>query len=310
MRIPATIAGYAMRYHGRWEHTPGFYSVPYLPLIKVRNTRLIDLNLRDGFYVHVGNLMLVDQQEYRRRLQELHVSEKRSDYFVCEPPDTSFWEGDWVRVRDGVGMNDRNLPISDPARKNAFMISSLDFTLNEKKYDHKMKQFKETSFLYFHTPEVSPLYRITDCFRMGPAYPVWHPEELELVERGNILKETHGEPLTFSTLEEETFFLCATRKMSYVAPPAEHKQQLFYRSSLVPWKNQEVARAAVLEGAGHGIRYHFEMVDWSGDEWWEVISFHDEELGIRVREATRNGFVIPSYSWIEEQKGKQSRAQS
>jgi|GEM_PF-5497970 len=298
--LPATIAGFATTHAGRWNPKPGFYYTPSLPFIKLRNQPPRG-EYAKGFYLPARSLMLVDQGEYRRRLNELHVHGTHPDYFFCDVPDTSFWEGDWVRVRDGVDVADRSLPPPDDTRRGASMISSLDFSLNEVQYGKNPKG-RYLWFLSF--PRKTPTYHLTDCFSMGPAYPRWSDTELELVERGNIWREAHGELFKFSTLEEETFFLCAIDKISTIEPPPEHQGRRFFRSSPASWKNEEVARAAVVGGTGHGIRYHFEMVDWSADEWWEVISFHDEALGMRVREATRSGFVIPSYSWIEDQKKK------
>lgn len=289
--LQAKVVGYALEHVGRWQARekrvrPGFHHSPYFPQLRFpREGRgFLPLGVEET-YIHFSGVMLVDQKEYRRRLAELHEAcERRErinpDYFVCELPETSFWEGDWVRVRDGVGAGKRRLPAGE-----AFMISGMDYRLDMMRPASEPPP-EEKPFCYLQSPQQTPRYQLADRFLMnGGSY--WNAEELELVARGNFWRQANGEPLAFMGLDEEAFFFCESGACEII----EHRNSC----------DLATAVARLKETNGHGLRYENEFIDWGSHQWWEIVRFKDENLGRRVREATlKDGFVIPGCAWIEE----------
>ena len=103
-------------------------------------------------------------------------------------------------------------------------------------------------------------------------------ENCELIERGNCWKEENGEPLVFSSLEDEANYASQRRRYTEVRNPIYGN----YR-----WDNKEQQLDALEKRIGHGL--HGSNTPMIGASV-SVIKFHDETLGEKVRQFTLKNF--------------------
>lgn len=164
------------------------------------NRSWVKLKLEDGclHHEHSDRLKLSDQVEYKRRVKEWQESAPKHWYqqeeFIRELPETPFWEGDKVRVRARTALDviTREMPPEhDPE---IFVVTRIDFNqLNKYIVTARGKRGKY------------PAYEISD--KLGAGWNTSASEDnMELVERGNVWKFYHGEPLNFENLREEASF--------------------------------------------------------------------------------------------------------
>jgi hypothetical protein len=106
------------------------------------------------------------------------------------------------------------------------------------------------------------------------------PEELQLLERGNVWREAHGESLVFGSLDEEVGFACNMGRAPEVRNPA---------NNLYSWTLDEVIQAIkddIVDGFTNGTAL------FSDKSRISARRFQDRELGERVRAETVKGFDI------------------
>ena len=106
------------------------------------------------------------------------------------------------------------------------------------------------------------------------------PSELVLLERGNVWREAHGEPLIFSSFEEEIDFANGMGRSDSVRNP---------RHGLYSWTLEEVLEA-IKDGQVDG--FTNPTTPFSGTRRINATRFHDRNLGERVRQETMNGFSM------------------
>lgn len=187
--------------------------------------------------------------------------------FLRDLPETMFWEGDLVRLKDWKNIKEPGFaPGSFQRHPDAYTVGSISWIRNR-------GDITETFDAY-------PKYTLEDRFYLKSAS-AYMDFQMELVERGNVWRLAHGEQPIFEDLAEEAIFHLLTRRTKIIKRT---------------FGGHEVARN-VLEGQsrGHGLRYWYEFEGWSSDYGFEVIEFQDEDLAARLRKATlEEGFLIPS----------------
>lgn len=122
-----------------------------------------------------------------------------------------------------------------------------------------------------------PVYRCAATPRSGYTY--YREADLKLVERGDVWKRAHGEPPVFAGVAEESEFHLAVGEYVEVRNPA---------NGLFRWSLEE-ALDAISDGSAHGFTMGGKMPVLGGGHI-NVIRFHDEEVGDRVRAHTLAGF--------------------
>lgn len=164
--------------------------------------------------------------------------------FLRELPETAFWEGDKVR-HCGVEV---------------------------------VVQYIEYQCIGARRTDGSPM----------PIYSVKYPagysriagdDELTLVERGNLWKHYHGEPVSFSSLEEECIFNAMIGLEEELRNPA---------TGNYAWTKDQVLEA-IRSGAAHGMKMSSGFFGTTPSPY--AVRFKNEELGRRVAEATLAGFA-------------------
>lgn len=232
----------------------------------------VKLKLEDG-KEHTewsSRLTLLDQKEYKKRETAFHKNVKENpDYFrkrefIRDLPETPFWEGDKVKVRDQFGNLKHN-------NGDIFTIIRID-------YNH-LDQKRNDGSEY-------PAYNISDSFEAG-----WHrsasAEEINLVVRGNVWKYYHNEPIKFADLREEANFATRLGLCKEVRNPA---------NKLYSWTLEEVLQA-IRDGIVHG----FTMSSiFGGSPRINAQFFVNEELGKRVAASTLEGFITVGVNFIKQ----------
>lgn len=112
-------------------------------------------------------------------------------------------------------------------------------------------------------------------------------EDVSLISRGNVWKRAHGEPVTFSSLAEESEFARITGNTVEMPNPATDKRL---------WTVDE-ALTAIRDGVAHGIVAAPEShsaLHAATILHVNAIRFRDEALGARVAAATLKGFPQPA----------------
>jgi hypothetical protein len=109
------------------------------------------------------------------------------------------------------------------------------------------------------------------------------PDELTLLERGNVWKEHHGEHLVFHSIEEEARYATAMGRAPEVRNP---------KDNLYNWTLDEVLDAIrndIVDGFTNG------TMMFSDRRKISAMRFKDRNLGERVRQQTLKGFdLIPA----------------
>lgn len=265
----AEVIGFSEKINGRinnFGHKPGVYV----------NRFRTKLKLKDGkeYFEYTNVLKLVDQEEYKRRIEERERKGKKPEKeFSRNLPDTKFWEGDHVLVYDysvsrrnrhGLSIETynmlRNILIKDKEPPRPLMIVGI-------KWHWKEKWEPWT-------------YRVSNDFFAGLCEYVEEPK-IELVKRGNVWKYFHGEKPQFKDIKEEANFFKLLGHYEEIRNPA---------NNLYSWTKEEV-----LNGIKQGIVDSFSIeASLIGFERMNVIAirFKDRELGKRVRKATVKGFRL------------------
>lgn len=241
-------------YHGRLNQcglAPGVYL----------NRFYADIVLPDGteHVAHTAHLVLADQVELSRRESELksHAADRN---FVRPLPETPFWEGDIVRVTGSTRfvVVVAQFPMN---QRDVFVVSNIDYS-NLSTITNGIRY---------------PVYSISDkipaewfCFA-GEG-------QMELLERGNVWKFYHDEPLTFADLKEEATFHRLIGQVSEVRNP---------NSNRYSWTLDD-ALAAIRSGIAHGISIGTGL--FSGQSVTRLYLYNDETVGKKVAEATLAGF--------------------
>jgi hypothetical protein len=203
---------------------------------------------------------LADKAEYKRRLDAYHaIKDKPFGYGenvikVGELPETKFYELDIVRILNGFeDMTDRGY---------GARIAAVEWGWK-----------KEDGLSVYRVEWID---KNGEYARAGHTY--MNDSQLELVERGNVWKEFHGEPLIFKDLREEIAFAQGMGRYKEVRNPA---------SNLFSWTGRE-AIEAVRDGIADGFSLAGAFLGVPPRP--SLHKFEDRDLGERVRQATIAGF--------------------
>ncbi len=288
-----------------WRRAAGIYLDQEWPFVRF-GTAIIR-------HIRADSLELLDADEYNRRLERsrlvYHYPGQMHGAFVSDLPDTEFWEGDIVRVKEYNSPPKRKEVKNDsiPGISNAYMVCHLDY-----------RDIAEGTAGITESLDNPPKLGIGDRFTRHWEGRFYH-FQLELVERGNFWRRAHGEPLVFKDLAEESFFAWLSGETEAVPVPPkplitswsdQYHEELLSRLSpevraeeKAKWFDLDLALTWVKNGAAHGIQSHqiFEdLYDSRPYVYHSVLRFKNEELGQRVAKATLDGFRVPSKHWDEE----------
>jgi hypothetical protein len=241
----AQVAGFGEMHYGR-TRSYGLEPGVY------RNASWVKVDDGDKEWLeHDGRLTLVDGAEYERREKEWRADDEswlKRKVRLRDLPETKFWEGDHVRCS---------------THPDATIVQRVEYRWGE----------RDGAFTY----------AVSDSMTAG-----WNgyarDDRLELVERGDVWKYYHGEPLTFDSLDDEANFFKLLGHVEDLRNPAH--------DDLYAWTKEE-ALEAIRTGYAHGFSVGTNM--FSGTLRHDVIRYRDEELGARVRQATLAGFgLVPA----------------
>lgn len=174
---------------------------------------------------------------------------------IADLPNTKFWEGDICKIISGDFAfygDERGL----------VRVQSIQWNWDDTPY---------------HVEWVHPV--TLEYASRGSTY--LKDANLELVQRGNVWREAHGEPLIFRNIEEEVIYAHNTGRTDEVRNPA---------TGNFAWTKNEVLKA-IEENIGHAfvVSGHPFVFDAGHISVW---SFHDADLATRARKAVLNGFNI------------------
>jgi len=161
--------------------------------------------------------------------------------FIEDLPETPFWEGDKVKVKD------KSFKFEDYP-KDIFII----------RIDYKSLG-KNAKY---------PAYCISPDFYAGSSFTNRSEDELELVERGNVWKFHHGQPLEFKDVGEEAAFF-------YMQGQAEQVKN--------PDGEYIWSKEAVMEAIKKGIVDGFQPAKFG--DGFIALCFKDSNLGKRLSTA-------------------------
>ena len=277
----ATVLGFSEIYYGRINNCclkPGVYvNRAWVKLLfDVSAASFVGVDHGPHHTEYSGRLELTDKDEYERRLAEFRKMQEenpnnwRREEFIRELPETPFWEGDKVRVRARLALTvvtGEMPPEQDPTIFTVIGINfhQLDETIMGKNY---------------------PAYNISDKLGSG-----WHTsaseDDMELVERGNVWKFYHNEPLHFTDIKEEASFFLMLGHYDEARNP---------KTGYYSWTKEEVLEA-IQNGIAHSFslgRGIFEFI-WDPPTRITAYKFRNEELGKRIAQATLSGFgLVPT----------------
>jgi len=202
---------------------------------------------------------MADKEEYNRRFTAYHAIEnKPNDYGenvvrIGDLPETKFWEGDIVKRE-----------FHDSSELNRMRISSIQWHWDK----------DDRGWCY----NVEWVNEDNTYARRGSMY--LHDYELELIERGNVWREAHNQPLYFNNFEEEVTFERLVGRYEEVRNP---------KSKLYSWTKDEVL-IAIKDGIVDG----FSMPEglFGGERKIQTLRLKNRELGEKLRESTLKGFGI------------------
>lgn len=256
----AIVLGFSEIAYGRinnFGYKPGFYV----------NRAWTRVRLEDGHeYSELSmRLELIDQAKYERRLdvwrKRRESGELKRAEFLHDLPDTPFWEGDRVRILR------TKLTPPDESPWEA-VITSIDY-----------RDLGSTTLV--GTPY--PAYKISDKLGAG-----WHTSasgaDMDLVERGNVWKFFHDEPLEFADLSEEATFFQLLGLIDDVRNPA---------TGTYAWTKDE-ALETIKNGIGDAILVSSLRFSFDDPPNISVVKYRDEKLGRRVAAMTLEGFGVTS----------------
>lgn len=244
-----TIVGFneiCYGYINNFGMKPGTYLNKYWPHVKLETGETIQIST-----CHIRHS--VDGLIEERRKAYLQLSEEERRFIengerVGDLPETHFWPGDVVRSSKHNGEK--------------LIIRGIDYTNIDSKC-HNGSQY--------------PFYNISYSF--DDWYTVAREEELELVERGNVWKHYHEEPLEFDTLEEEGRFFKMIGHTTEVRNP---------NNNLYDWTLEEALQAIKDGLADAVIVTNTPLINLPVTS---VIKYNDSKLGRRIAELTLRGFA-------------------
>lgn len=252
------VVGFAKIHYSRIQSfglKPGVYSNKCYPYVKIEGKKELSIG--------TFHLKMVDEREYERRVaawREVGGSGNRmhkEELFLHDLPETKFWEGDTVRIVPRAQFKDDGSVVG--ADNKIMMIVGIE-------YGWRNKGEPRT-------------YRISNDFGAG-----WHTyakeDELVLVERGNVWKYFHNEPLQSKDIQEEANFFKMLGHYEEVRNP---------KTGFYSWTKDEVLeaiRVKIADGFSAGLIPLTDKVSIS------AIRFRDRNLGEKVRQETLKGFNL------------------
>lgn len=254
------------------KKNPGFYEDRRYPLVSFG---------RELFNIHASQLKVVDQSTYNKRvssLLEIYPADTSGpkEKYVASLPDLNIWEGDVVRIRNGAKQPTRASAGYVLGHKNAFLISWLHFPVVLSKQSVRVE-----------SKDAPPIFSLANQFNQDNE-DGWHENELELISRGNIWRQAHGEGFHPNiSPEEKASFLCQSNQVEFIDPPEKGHV----------WSKLFNAMLQVENGLGHGIMRFEDGIGWDSTVWFRVVRFADEGLGNLIKNMTLSeGFLIPHSS--------------
>lgn len=234
-----------------WDEYPEDVDPTHPDIIRVSAT---DLEPADTFF-----------EEYQKRLKDLwpvnlEDGSHNKDFCIIKEgyrldnlertddlPETPFWE------LDIVGHEGRR-----------YVIRSIDYFRwgEEKSHCYLMEEIDEHNVY----------------LRNGSA--TVDPKELILIERGNLWKERHGEPLKFTSLELEIEFEIGMGRAVSLRNPT---------NGLYRWTEEE-ALQAIKDDIADGFKISSGM--FGGSQYITVARFENRVLGEKIRKTTLSGFGL------------------
>lgn len=264
----ATVTGFSTITYGRinnFGYGPGVYV----------NHAWITVKTDDGkeWSEWSGRLTMVDEEEYKRRVavwrEKGGMGCKEYKTKLRDIPETEFYEGDKVACAE----IQNRWEYMEGGSPKYLRIANIHFEyMKEDGTMQKCNDGVTDMPLYDVSPEDS-----TGC------YTSTRPDDLTLIERGNVWKWFHDEPLSFKDLSEEASFYRAIGRTEEVRNPA---------SNNYAWTKDEILDA-IRDGRVHGFSVSgplFGFAQGPEDLHHHAIRFLDEEVGKRVAAATLEGF--------------------
>ncbi len=237
VRTKAEIVAFGHFYCGRMSQS--------IPPGKYRSHSKVKVCFENGYQCVVSSecVCLSDRDEYVDRIAESSVlkeyscSESTMDIFLEDLPDTLFWEGDLVFWRN--------------VQCRIFRIHYEDL---ENRDGSEVK--KPLSYNIF-IKETKKIEKVAEG-------------ELSLVERGDVWKFYHKEPVSFDSLEEEIGFLRSIGRTREVKNPKNGKPD---------WSRKEI-----IEGMKSGLIHNFRVFCGLLDDEGRLFAerFLDEDFGRKV----------------------------
>lgn len=194
---------------------------------------------------------MVDKDEEERRdkaMRDEHGCFQVKLVRIGDLPETRFWEMDKVLVS-----------YKNESDELQGVIRSIDY--------HSMHDKCKDGSPY-------PFYRVDFNGSIGSG----SESNMKLVERGNVWKYFHNEPVTFANLKEEASFFQLIGQAEEIRNPD---------NGLFSWSEDEVI-AAIKKGTVHG--FMVENGLFATGPHISARRFKNEELGKRVASATLEGF--------------------
>jgi hypothetical protein len=236
-------------------HEPGIYV----------NHSWVDVKVpgKKQFCISSCHIDLKDKAEEKQREKAYHKAGgyKNSHVRLRDLPETKFWEGDVVKLADD--MRDVWPGVE------TFRIFSINYG----------------DFGQMRNDGVTPMpeYNIEPNVKGRGGYVAVNESQLTLVERGNVWKHYHKEPLWFAGIEEEAGFFAMLGHTEEVRNP---------KSKLYNWTKDEVL-AAIRDGIADSFSVDRGIFGTSKELHHRAVRFKDRDLGERVAQATLAGFGLP-----------------
>lgn len=146
--------------------------------------------------------------------------------------------------------------------------------------DRELMRVRSIMYTWVTDKQPAMVYQVDGLDRQGN--PTWctylREYELELVERGNVYKHYHNQPLTFKDLREEAEFAALLQKRDELRNPK--------------YGNYKWTKEDALEAIRTGVGDSMSLGGLFGVPSISVYRFHDRDLGERVRKETCKGFDL------------------
>lgn len=249
---------------------------------------------RDPGVYSLDGVPIVSWDEYPEGVDPNDKEYNRVSATYLEPADTFFkeyqerYKKEWpVRLPDGT-MNPDFCTIKD-----GYRLDNMERTGDLPETDfweldivtYRGKRYRIFSINYFRWgPEKHHCYNMEEIDENGvyqrSGTETVEPYHLHLLERGNVWKEAHHEPLTFSSLKEKMMFAKNMGRATELRNP---------KNGLYLWEKEEVLEA-VRSGEADGFRLGGNP--FSSARHISAMRFEDRDLGEQVRQATIAGFSL------------------